>query len=185
MDSNRRTIREVRKNCKGDEMKPSLHKLMFEEIAEDPSIDRPDNEESVDRQILRAIMDAERSAIKSGKSQESMTVIEAVNRHSLGFIFEEEGADSTSVPPLDVGTFAMEIMRTVKNFDTLLDIPTVILNRAKAYIAQKYDKKTSDSFMELLKNEYDLTIGKEGIAPERSFEAGDNIAVGAMGTAGA
>lgn len=165
-------------------MRPSLKRLMFEEAEEVSTQERPDNEESVDRQILRAIMDAERNAVQAGRAQETMTPMEAVNRRSLKFIFEAEGdsegeGEESDKPPLDVGTFAMEIMRVIKNFDTLLDIPTVILNKAKSYIAQKYDKKTAESFMELIHNEYDITIGKGGMQPDDEYEVMPHTAVGA------
>jgi hypothetical protein len=162
-------------------MRPSLKRLMFEEAEEVSTQERPDNEESVDRQILRAIMDAERNAVQAGRAQETMTPMEAVNRRSLKFIFEAEGEESgeTDKPPLDVGTFAMEVMRVIKNFDTLLDIPTVILNKAKTYIAQKYDKKTADAFMELIQNEYDITVGKGGLQPDNEYEVMSHTAVGA------
>jgi hypothetical protein len=73
----------------------------------------------------------------------------------------------------------MEVMRVIKNFDTLLDIPTVILNKAKTYIAQKYDKKTADAFMELIQNEYDITVGKGGLQPDNEYEVMSHTAVGA------
>jgi len=178
---NRREIREGRKDLKGDEMRYSLKKLMLneQEMSDVPAQERPDNEESVDRQILRVIMDAERNAVKTGRIAQSMTPMEAINRRSLKFIFEAEGDGETNTPPLDVGTFAMEIMRVVKNFDTLLDIPTVIINKSKSYIEQKYDKKTAESFIELLNNEYDITLGKEGIEPKSDYEIMPHIGVGA------
>lgn len=167
-------------------MRYSLRRLMLEEeSASDVSPqERPDNEESVDRQILRVIMDAERNAVKAGRASQAMTPMEAINRRSLKFIFEAEEGDSDT-PPLDVGTFAMEIMRVIKNFDTLLDIPTVIINKSRAYIEQKYDKKTAESFMELLQNEYDITLGKGGMEPDSEYEVSPHIGVGARAAAGA
>jgi len=168
---------------------PSLRRMMFEEAEEVSPAERPDNEESVDRQILRAIMDAERNAVKAGRSQESMNPMESLRRKSLRFLLEAEGDgdekdDEKNTPPLDIGTFAMEIMRVVKNFDTLLDIPTVILNKAKTYIAQKYDEKTSKSFIDLLENEYDITLGKDGLKPEIDSDPESHIAVGARSETG-
>ena len=168
-------------------MRYSLKRLMLEEegSSDVSAQERPDNEESVDRQILRAIMDAERNAVKAGRAAESMTPMEAIDRRSLKFIFEAEGDEEVNTPPLDVGTFAMEIMRVIKNFDTLLDIPTVIINKSRSYIEQKYDKKTATAFMELLQNEYDVTLGKGGMEPDSEYDINAHIGVGARAAAGA
>lgn len=168
-------------------MRYSLKRLMLEEesASEVSPQERPDNEESVDRQILRAIMDAERNAVKAGRATQSMNPMEAINRRDLKFIFEAEESEESDTPPLDVGTFAMEIMRVIKNFDTLLDIPTVIINKSRSYIEQKYDKKTAESFMELLQNEYDVTLGKSGMEPESEYDIATHVGVGARAASGA
>ena len=168
-------------------MKYSLKRLMLnEENASDVSPqERPDNEESVDRQILKLIMDAERNAVKAGRAEQAMSPMEAINRRSLKFIFEAGDEGDSDTPPLDVGTFAIEIVRVIKNFDTLLDIPTVIINKSRSYIEQKYDKKTADSFMELLQNEYDITLGKGGMQPGGSYEVEAPIGIGARAATGA
>lgn len=158
---------------------------------------KPSEDTSADRQILRYIMDAERTAVKVGKGQNSMTATESLHRASMRFLFEAEGDDSATgatagsvdakgLPPIDVGVFATEIMRVVKNYDTLLDVPSVIVNRAIEYITTKYDSETADSFKETLRNDFDYEVSAEA----RNTTSGDDsnqqqhFAVGAMGSAG-
>jgi len=167
--------------------KPSL-KLMFEadEDAESSISSKPTEDASVDRQILRHIMDAERTAVKVGKGQQSMTATESIRRTSLAFLFEAEGEtegeEKTGMPPIDLGIFATEVMRIVKNYDTLLDIPSVIVNRTEDYLQTKYDDDTAQKFMEILKTEFDYEPSPEG-GPTTSDDdksVGRHFAVGAM-----
>lgn len=162
---------------------------------------KPGEEASVDRQILRQIMDAERTAVKLGKGQAAMTAVESLERASLRFLFEAEGdvpSDETpaaeagnGLPPIDIGTFATEIMRVVKNYDTLLDIPSVIVNRSAEYLKTKYDEKTCEAFLEVLRDEFDYepapdtgdtTSGEEQGNPPPHFAVGAT-ASGAAGGA--
>jgi len=174
--------------------KPSLM-MMFEaegDIESDiPS--KPGEHVSVDRQILRAIMDAERTAVKLGKGQAAMSAMESIERTSLRFLFEAEegtetpeGEEEKGLPPLDVGVFATEIMRVVKNYDTLLDIPSVIVNRTVEYLTSKYDEKTAEAFNQILRDEFDYEPAPDA-DPETSAdkEVHSHLAVGAMPGGGA
>jgi hypothetical protein len=116
---------------------------------------------SADRQILRHIMDAERAAVKVGKGQKAITATESLNRRSMRFLIEGDEGEAEGdepkekLPPIDIGIFATEVMRIVKNYDTLLDIPTAIVNRAIEFLTTKYDEKTAQAFKEELKNDFD------------------------------
>jgi hypothetical protein len=135
----------------------------------------PDVDISADRQILKIIMDAERQAVKSGKEQSSMIAIESLQKKTMRFLLEQEESDS---PPIDVGTFGIEIMRIVKNFDTMLDIPSIIIKRAQKYLLDKYGKEMSEAFIEYLKNQFDFSPTKQD---EQDTEESSHLAVGAMG----
>lgn len=157
---------------------------------------KPGEDTSADRQILRYIMDAERTAVKVGKGQNSMTAVESLHRASMRFLLEAEGDDSTDLssgkpnekglPPLDVGVFATEIMRVVKNYDTLLDVPSVIVNRAIEYIATKYDSETADSFKEALRSDFDYEPSPDtgNTTSDDSSDQRVHFAVGAGGAVG-
>jgi len=135
----------------------------------------PDIDISADRQILKIIMDAERQAVKTGKEQSTMIAIESLQKRNMRFLMEKEEKNSL---PIDVGTFGIEIMRIVKNFDTMLDIPAIIIKRSQKYLLDKYGKEVSDSFIEYLKNQFDFSpTTKDG----QDNESSSHIAVGAMG----
>lgn len=170
----------------------SLMRIFEAEDAKEEITQKPGENTSVDRQILRYIMDAERTAVKVGKGQQSMTATESLHRASMQFLLEAEGddpsADSSTaapasddqatdekgLPPLDVGVFATEIMRVVKNYDTLLDIPSVVVNRAIEYVTTKYDKETAESFTQTLRDDFDYEPAPEA-GPTTSDED-DNMA---------
>lgn len=138
----------------------------------------PDVDISADRQILKIIMDAERQAVKSGKQQSSMAAMESIQTRSMKFLLEAEEKDT---PPLDVGTFGIEIMRIVKNFDTMLDIPTIIIQRSRKYLLDKYGKEIADSFIEYLKNQFDFAPSEKG---DPGSDEASHLAVGAIGGGG-
>lgn len=173
--------------------RPSL-KLMFEADGEIESDipQKPGEFVSVDRQILRHIMDAERVAVKLGKGQKAMSAMESLNRKSMKFLLEAEGEeaetteDGEEMPPIDIGTFATEIMRVVKNYDTLLDIPSVIVNRTMEYLTSKYDEKTAESFKQILRDEFDYESSPDtGAESEKEGDVHTHLAVGAMASGGA
>jgi hypothetical protein len=175
--------------------RPSL-KMMFEadgDVETDIS-QKPGEFVSVDRQILRHIMDAERVAVKLGRGQQAMSAMESLKRKSMRFLLEaeesgegDEAEDGQDMPPLDVGTFATEIMRVVKNYDTLLDIPSVIVNRTVEYLASKYDEKTADSFKQILRDEFDYEASPDtgNRTEEEDAEVHSHLAVGAIASGGA
>lgn len=148
---------------------------------EDPGVtlaEIPDENISVDRQILRAIMNAERNAVQVGKQQQGFMAIESVNKAKLNYLFEQE----SSLPPFDVGTFAIEIMRVINNFDTILDVPAAVYNRSKQYVDEKYGAEMSQSFTDYLKNEFNFEVTNDkGIAEDPPPQ---HFAVGAMGGGG-
>lgn len=164
--------------------RPSLKLMLEADEAETDIESKPTEDASVDRQILRHIMDAERTAVKVGKGQQSMTATESIKRASMAFLFEaEDEGEKSGLPPIDLGAFATEIMRVVKNYDTLLDIPSVIVNRTEDYLQTKYDEDTAKKFMEILKDEFDYEPAPTGgstTSDDDDSGASNHFAVGAM-----
>jgi len=150
-------------------------KSILKEENEETAGELPDSDASADRQILKIIMDAERQAVKSGKQQASMTALESIRRKNMRFLLEQE----EKVPPLDVGTFGIEIMRVIKNFDTILDIPSIIIKRAEKYLLDKYGKNIAKSFVDYVNNEFDFSTSDENDDNEQS-----HLAIGAIGGGG-
>ena len=147
-----------------------MKKRILREQGESPkeievSSDSPMN--SLDNLITREIMNAERAAVKAGMANKNFTALEAVEKKSLSFIFE---ADELEKPPLDLGTFTMEISRLISNAATLIDLKTAILNMTFSYLMSKYDKETAEEFLQIMEDDFQM-------APDEEHEDSDRLHV--------
>jgi len=62
-----------------------------------------------------------------------------------------------STPQINLQDFTRSIARLVNNYDALLNIKEIILNRVKEYIKINYDVRTAQELTELLTNNYNLS----------------------------
>ena len=157
---------------------------------------------SADDQILAHIIDFETNAIKSATvarddqlrpdpTQEPID-IELESRwykNSLkNMLFEnapeEEGPNLhgqawVGSPDIDVATFSSDVARLIMNYDSLIDMEALILNKAESYLVDKYDADTAEYFLELMDVEHDMrTADPEGLDRENE-DAAPPVAVGA------
>ena len=75
-------------------------------------------------------------------------------------------------PPLDMDAFAKRIARLVMNYDTLLDLPTVIINRAINFIDEHYDSADVETLKQILDTEFDFNIEGERDIPTAPLAVG-------------
>ena len=68
-------------------------------------------------------------------------------------------------PPLDIDGFVAKIGRLLKNYDNLLDIPTVIVNRSKNFLEQNYDAAVVEEFEDILEQQFDVSLEKSEPTP--------------------
>jgi len=66
--------------------------------------------------------------------------------------------DEMPMPPLDIDAFAKRVARLVMNYDTLLSIPTVIVNRAIGFLEENYDQSYVEELKEIFDSKYDFNI---------------------------
>jgi len=124
---------------------------------------------SVDDAIEGVLVDYEARARKSAE-------IQTESRYSLRRYLLSE-----SEQKLDVDMFATDVARLVKNYDTLLDMEAIIVNKAIQFLEKNYDEETAEELVELLDVRHDIRIGDD---PDEDFE--QPVAVGgAEGGAGA
>jgi hypothetical protein len=124
---------------------------------------------SVDDAIEGVLVDYEARARKSAE-------IQTESRYSLRRYLLSE-----SEQKLDVDMFATDVARLVKNYDTLLDMEAIIVNKAIQFLEKNYDEETAEELVELLDVRHDIRIGDD---PDGDFE--QPVAVGgAEGGAGA
>ena len=87
-------------------------------------------------------------------------------------------------PPLDVDAFTKRIARLAMNFENLLDVKTVIVNRAMNFLNDNYDKEHSIEMKDILDTQFDFDLdgGKE--TPPAPFAVGANPAGAGMAGGG-
>lgn len=74
---------------------------------------------------------------------------------------EGEGEDTgeqpvVNTPKINLQDFTRSVARLVNNLPSLIDMNTLILNRAEKYIQSNYDERTAREMMEILDTSYDL-----------------------------
>jgi hypothetical protein len=69
---------------------------------------------------------------------------------------EDEAPPVVQTPQINLQDFARSVARLVNNLQSLIDVRTILLNRAEAYIQSNYDERTAKELMELLDTNYDL-----------------------------
>ena len=74
--------------------------------------------------------------------------------------------------PLDIDSFSKRVARLVTNGPTLLDIETVIVNRALNYLRKHYDEQHAKSMLEILDEQFDFNIDDPGAPKETPFAVG-------------
>jgi len=73
--------------------------------------------------------------------------------------------------------FTSDVARLVMNYQSLLDMEALIINKAKSFLRAKYDDAHVDKFEEILDVRFGVTIGAE---ERESEEPQAPIAIGAM-----
>ena len=165
---------------------------------------------SADDQILAHIIDFETKAIKSASlvsdeelrpDPDGMPIDLEVAAESRWYknslrnmLFEEEKKDLTSPswvgsPDIDIAVFSTDVARLVMNYDSLIDMEALIINKAKNYLSDQYDVETADYFEELMDVEHDMrsiehpSIDTENEMPESPPAVGSGFASQAGGGA--
>ncbi|MBP04506.1 MAG: hypothetical protein CMA72_06960 [Euryarchaeota archaeon] len=138
-----------------------------DEVEEVSPDDKESLEKSVDDAIEGILVDYESNARKSAELQTE-------SRYSLRRYLLTEADDK-----LDVDMFSSDVARLIKNYDTLLDMEAIIINKAIQFLEKNYDSDIAEEFVELLDVRHDISIGED---PD---ELEQPIAVGASGGGGA
>ena len=86
---------------------------------------------------------------------------------------EEQVADITV--QLDMEAFTADVARLVMNYQSLLDMESLIINKAKDFLRSKYDDAHVDKFEELLDVRFGLDIEGEEEAREAPHAMGASV----------
>jgi len=71
---------------------------------------------------------------------------------------DEEWSAEPQTPPIDMDQFVRRVVRLLENYDSLLDIPTVIVQRAQNYILENYDEAAAQDFESSLEEDHGISL---------------------------
>ena len=159
-----------------------MDELTAEEEAEKPDITNYDEislNKSTDDQIQAMFIDFEATAIKSATVQSEYFI-----RKPLSIIFEEvtEDIDPEKFHNIDINSFAANVARLVLNYDSLLDIESLIINKAMIFLTDKYDEETAQDFEDIMADTHSISLDRDYQQPEAPEAP---LAIGTMPSAGA
>jgi len=161
---------------------------------------KPEDEVRLGKQFDIAIdgmlMDFEADALKSaaiystqGEEVADEIATEWWKRSLNNLIFEQEAA-APGVPQdeLDIDQFAEDVARLIQNYDSLMDIESIIYNKAISFLDQKYGPDVAAALEDALVSRHNLDFssdpratapGEEVFAPLAIGTGGDGAAGGA------
>lgn len=61
-----------------------------------------------------------------------------------------------NTPKINLNDFARSVARLVNNYDALLNLRTIIMNRVEAYIKTNYNEVTAKNFMSIMEKNYGI-----------------------------
>lgn len=166
-----------------------LRKLIFEaekgkfpeKVDDDIRVGRKSRlaRDSADDQIDSLLIKYENESV----IEESETLEESLANNSLKFLFEEEVVDPAAddqattgseiqdadqasegaKPNLDIDAFSSKVARLIMNYNQLLKVEAVILNRAAEFLKNNYDGEHSERFYAILEEQFDIEIDEDFI----------------------
>ena len=155
---------------------------------------------SADDQITAFLVDYESKAIKSasltrdselrhdpeGVDVGSIEITEMYDMKLSDLLFEDDASIAgmgqwVGSPDIDIESFTNDVARLIMNYDSLVDMEALIINRAHSYILDKYDQETADYFEELMDARHSMTRETSAKQEEPEHEI---YAVGALAQGG-
>jgi len=133
--------------------------------------------DSIDDELEGLMVDYETEARKSAQVTSEKMKSESAFRSYYRKLLKEVAADD-----IDLKHFANDLARLVKNYDTLMDMESIILNKAYSYIQNNYGEDTVKALKDTLEQDFDIDVER---GPEEKDEPEVPIAVGASGEGGA
>ena len=168
---------EVKETADGEEVKET------EEIKIEPG-DEVRLGKQFDIALDSLLADYEMKALKSAQiyqdaKEEIQLELHAQKLSSL--LFEQE--EQVSENELDIDLFSEDVARLIKNYDVLMDMESIIFNKAKEFLIIKYGEPVANAFSEILRVRHNMDFDSE-IEELEDIEVAAPLAVGATTGAG-
>jgi len=152
-----------------------------EEEEEEVKVTKDDEVElskSLDDSLNAIFVDIESDALKSAVVQQD----ENIRRYSLKTALLNE--DLATEDSIDLEKFSAETARLIKNSDVLLDVPSIILSKARDYLVSKYQPEVEKKFLDIMQTRFNVDSRSEEEKQDASDEIKAPIAIGAGGEGG-
>lgn len=133
-------------------------------------------QDTIDGELESIMVDYETEARKAAQLASEKMKTESLKRVYRGILYEVAADD------IDLKHFANNLARLVKNYDTLMDMESIILNKAYSYIQNNYGDDTVKALKDTLEQDFDIEVERDEIEKD---EPEVPIAVGASGEGGA
>jgi hypothetical protein len=111
--------------------------------------------DSIDNELETLLVDYETDARKSAQLAAEKTKVESF-RWVYKQLLHEVAADD-----IDLHHFANNLSRLVKNYDTLMDMESIILNKAYAYVQNNYGADTVKALKDVLSDDFDISLSED------------------------
>ena len=125
---------------------------------------------SIDDALEAVLVDYETDARKTAQIK-NKGQNESKRKLSLRRLFE---ADGDYEDKFDINSYTTDIARLVKNYDNLLDMESIIVNKSREFIVTKYGESAAAAMDEILKTKFSIDVKLPEQKPEE-----EPIAVGA------
>ena len=110
-----------------------------EEAEEDQENVVVDSEPSLDGEIEAVLIDFETTARKSAVKENK----------TLRVLYEAEEV-------LDLDSFSADVARLVKNYDNLIDMEALLINKTKDFLESRYGEEAVSQFIDKLEQQHDI-----------------------------
>ena len=135
-------------------------------------------------QIDSIISDFEIDALKSAQinvDSSEVTVESKWWKKSLSNILLEQEEKVTTEADIDLDLFTADIARFIGNYDVLLDMESILYNKARELLSVKYGEDTAIAFDEILQSRHGIDMAKplDGKVASPDGDIAAPIAVGA------
>ena len=144
--------------------------------------------DSVDDQIDALLIKFESESIKAESATRSLAALlfeapEDDDEEGPSAVGSEERDQELSAepikPPVEIDQFTKKVVRLLENYESLLDIKTVIINRARNYLIENYDEAAADALEDTLDTDYGISLNPPDNDPARPIAVGAAAKVGA------
>ena len=144
--------------------------------------------DSVDDQIDALLIKFESESIKTESVTRSLSALlfeapEDDDEEGPSAVGSEERDQELSAepikPPVEIDQFTKKVVRLLENYESLLDIKTVIINRARNYLIENYDEAAADALEDTLDTDYGISLNPPDNDPTRPIAVGAAAKVGA------